>query len=128
MAGKTPGSFPLPRRLRRLSQMPSGNQQQAEYKNPREDQNDQKANIRMRRPRQEDVIEPEGNGGKRRARRDRGARKGHVILSQKVDGLQPVSQAFLQIHRNRFSLPSMRRWVETLLSRPRIIRRAGQSP
>ena len=74
------------------------NQQQAKYKNAREDQKNQKANIRMRRPRQEDVIEPEGDGGERRARRDHGARKSDGILPQEVDWLRPVSDALSQIH------------------------------
>src|SRR5208282_1873135 len=74
------------------------NQQQAEYKNAGKDQKDQKADIGMRRPGQEDFIEPEGDGGKRRARRDHGSREGEGILPQKIDWLQPVSDAFSQIH------------------------------
>ena len=74
------------------------NQEQAEYKNSRKNEIDQKADIRMRRPRQEDVIEPEGDVGKRRARRDHGSRKCGGILAQIIDGLGPVSDAFSQIH------------------------------
>jgi hypothetical protein len=74
------------------------NQQQTEYKNAREDQKDQKAYIRMRGPRQENVIEPEGDGGERRARGDHGARQRYGILSQEIDWLRPVSYAFSQSH------------------------------
>jgi hypothetical protein len=51
---------------------------------------DQKSNIRMRRPRQEDVVEPEGDGGQRRAGRDHGTRKRDGILAEKIDGLRPL--------------------------------------
>ena len=63
------------------------NQQQAEYKNARQDQIDQNANVRMRWPRQDDVIKPESDGGKRRTRGQHGTRQGDGILPQKINWL-----------------------------------------
>ena len=74
------------------------NQQQAQHKDSREDQKNQKTDVRMRRPGQEDVIEPEGNGGERRARGDDCAHKASGILSQKINWLRPVSDSFSQAH------------------------------
>jgi hypothetical protein len=53
----------------------------------------------MRGPGQEDVIEPKGNCGERRARCDHGAGKGDGILPQKVDWLRPVPDTLSQIHQ-----------------------------
>ena len=89
MAGNTPGRVPLCAQTSPPEPDAKGDQQQAKYEDARKDQKDQKSNIRMRRPRQEDVIEPESDGGKRRARRDHGARQGDGILSQKIDWLRP---------------------------------------
>src|SRR5580704_5245516 len=47
----------------------------------------------MWRSRQEDVVKPEGNDGKRRAGRDHGARKRKRILSKKINRLRPRSEA-----------------------------------
>jgi hypothetical protein len=47
---------------------------------------------------QEEVIKPEGDSGKRRARCDHGARKCDGILPQKVDWLGPLADALSLIH------------------------------
>ncbi len=52
----------------------------------------------MRRARQKDVIEPEGDGSEGRARGDHGTRYGERILPQKVDRLRPVANPFPQSH------------------------------
>ncbi len=51
-----------------------GDQEQAEYEDARKDQKDQQTDVRVRRPRQEHFIEPESDGGKRRACGNHGAR------------------------------------------------------
>ena len=61
----------------------------------------------MRWPRQEDVIEPESDRGKRRAGSDHGAGERDRILPQKIDWLGPISDTFLQIHRKRLPLFSL---------------------
>src|SRR5271170_1637474 len=82
----------------------NGNQQQSEHKNARQDQKNQKANVRMRRPGQEDVIEPESDGGERGARSDHSPCKGDRILPQEINWLRPVSETLSQIHLRRHSL------------------------
>jgi hypothetical protein len=52
----------------------------------------------MRRAEQEDLVEPEGDGGKRRASGNHGACKRDRVLAQKEDRLQPVSDSLSQIH------------------------------
>src|SRR3984957_6220912 len=74
------------------------NQQEAQYENGGEGEKDQDADVGMRRPRQEDLIEPEGDRGKRRAGSDHGSRERDRILAQKIDRLRRVSDSFSQIH------------------------------
>ncbi len=82
----------------------------------------------MRRARQDDVVEPEGDGGQRRACRDHSARKRDGILPQKIDGLRPLPDAFSQIHLKPLLLIYFYApLLDTLVTCRRIIRRAGQS-
>src|ERR1700678_4497454 len=59
----------------------------------------------MRRSRQEDFIEPEGDRGKRRARSNYCTGERDGILAQKIDGLRPVSEAVSQIHFEKRASP-----------------------
>ena len=90
--------LPAPSHTAPLEPDAKWNQQQTQDKNSWKNQEDQKADIGMRRPRHEDVIEPEGNRGECGARRDYRTRKRDGILPQEIDGLRPTSDAFSQIH------------------------------
>src|ERR1700733_1912325 len=59
----------------------------------------------MRRSRQEDLIEPEGDRGKPSARRDHRTGERDGILAQKIDGLRPASEAVSQIHFEKRASP-----------------------
>ena len=90
--------LPSPKQTSSLEPDAQGNQQQPQHEDAGKNQKDQKANVRMRWSRKKNVIEPESDSGKRRTGRDYGTRKCDGILSQKIDRLRPVPDAFSQFH------------------------------
>ena len=74
-------------------------QQQADHKNSRQQQENQNADIRMGRTGKDEVINPEADKGYGAAGGQDHADQADGILAEVIQQLDPVVQCFLRIHR-----------------------------
>src|SRR6266852_2882266 len=77
---------------------PHRNQEQAQNKNPRQDEEDQQPDVGVRWPRQNEIVDPEANQGDGAAGREGHPDEADSILAEVVKQACPVSDGILWTH------------------------------